>query len=52
MMFASVFPGQPMTRAPTERKYRSWAVAASLAARVLLAIVLIGCCGSNFAAWF
>ena len=30
----------------------SWAVAASLAACVLLALFLIGCCGGNFVTWF
>lgn len=33
-------------------KVLSWALAMSLVACVLLAIFLIGCCGSNFAAWF
>ena len=33
-------------------KILSWAVAASLAACVLLALFLIGCCGGNFVGWF
>lgn len=33
-------------------KILSWSVAASLVACVLLAIFLIGCCGSDLADWF